>query len=131
MEFMWGTLLYDKHNTYTQKSSHSPYYTVNYKYNFNKFSDDEKYIVGTHCGTQPFNEERINYYVLFKQNNRVGLSLLEQLKLKNFQELDKYFYGNDYHSFADSTPIEILLHDRQIRLDYIDQCKKGFNYLTL
>lgn len=97
--FINGVLLYSTPNKHTITNQFSPFYTVSYKVNFTCISEDEKYIVGTHCGTKLFNEERVNLFMKVKNREITELTLLNYLNLKSLKELDKYFFGESYISY--------------------------------
>jgi hypothetical protein len=79
-----GVLNYTSPNKHTSSSMHSPYHSVAYLIHVDAFrrgiSPEESYIVGTRCGTEVFNQARVDEYTEY----RIERKTMNEIILKNY-----------------------------------------------
>jgi hypothetical protein len=110
-----GILLYTSPNKHTLSSIHSPYHSVGYlmyvdAFKRNCISPEESYIVGTRCGSEDFNQSRVDEYLEYRTYKKT----MNEIILKN------YPYVN--------------LSDKKIFIKYEEMINKkwfGDNYLYI
>lgn len=67
------------------------HHAVAYKVNIgNGITEDERYIVGTQCGTQPYLQQRVDEYNYYRQNPDAVLKLFNYDRMA----IHRYFYGD-------------------------------------
>ncbi len=83
-----GILNYTSPNKHTTSSRHSPYYSVAYLIHIDAFkrgiSREESYIVGTRCGTEEFNQARVDEYSEYRTHRKT----MNEIILKNYPFTD-------------------------------------------
>jgi hypothetical protein len=88
---MTGILLYNSPTKHTTLPVHGPYHTVAYKVNIGGgISEDERYIVGTHCGTQPYSQQRVDEYIQYRLNPMPVLARFGHDQVA----VSRYFHGD-------------------------------------
>jgi hypothetical protein len=79
-----GVLNYTLPNKHTTSSIHSPYHSVSYLIYIDAFrrgiSPQESYIVGTRCGTEEFNQSRVNEYTEYRTHKKT----MNEIIVKNY-----------------------------------------------
>jgi hypothetical protein len=86
-----GILLYHTATKHTVPPVHGPYHTITYNVNIvGGISEDERYIVGTHCGTQPYSQQRVDEYIQYRQNPATVLTRFGGDQVA----VSRYFHGD-------------------------------------
>ena len=103
-----GILLFKKPNKYTIQSSSPGIYSIPIKVGICSVSSDEYYAVSTRCGTDSFNQKRIDDYTDYKLQIRtiddiiidnfkiIDMDIFSDNREKYYQLLLKDWYGEDF-----------------------------------
>jgi hypothetical protein len=87
-----GILLYTQPNKHTTPTVSPGIYAVTYDVGIGWITQDEIYIVGTRCGSEEFNQLRVDEYKYYKLTTE-PLNITEQ----TWKLLDKKWYGDSYY----------------------------------
>ena len=104
-----GILNYTSPNKHTTSSIHSPYHSVAYLIYVDAFrrgiSPEESYIVGTRCGTEVFNQARVDEYTEYRTHRKT----LNEIILRNYPGVN----------LSDMATCEAMLHKKWFGEHYL------------